>query len=427
MNRNPITRMVRSLKSRNFRLYFGGQSVSLVGTWMTRMAAIWLVYRLTGSAFMLGVIGFANQVPVFVLSPIAGLLIDRSNRHKILVVTQTLAMFQSFALAFLSLTGWITVWHVVALCLLQGLIDAFDIPARQALVADLIDRSEDLGNAIALNSTMVNAARLIGPAVAGALIGFMGEGSCFLLDALSYVPVIWALCAMRIKPKKKRLHEISLFTDFKGGLKYIWGSVPIRSILLLLGLVSFMATPYRTLLPVMTREVLNGGPRILGILMASSALGAIAAALYLASRRNVLGLGRITAWSAMALGLTLIVFAWSRALWLSVLIVGASGFAMIVCVAASNTILQTIVDEGKRAQVMSFYTMAFMGMSSFGNLWAGSLASKIDAPGALVCGGICCLLGAAAFLRHLPELRKILRPLYAKMGIIPEPALPVDR
>jgi MFS family permease len=413
----------RALGSRNYRLFFGGQSVSLLGTWLSRVAVSWLVYRLTGSAYYLGMVGFAGQVPAFLLGPLAGVLVDRWDRHRLLCVTQALSMVQSFLLAALTLPGVITVGEIVALSAFQGLINALDTPARQAFVVEMVESREDLPNAIALNSSMFNAARLVGPALAGLIIAAAGEGTCFLADGFSYLAVIGSLLAMKLpsrsgapapaKPILRRLKE---------GFRYAFGFPPIRSLLLLLALVSFAGTPYVVLLPVFTADVLHGGPYALGFLYAASGLGALAGALYLAARTSVLGLGSLVPLAAALFGGSLIGFAFSHLYWLSLILLTLSGFGMMVQMASSNTLLQTMVDDDQRGRVMSFYTMAFLGMAPFGSLAAGLLANAIGGPVTLAIGGTACLLGAMVFARKLPELRVMVRPIYVRKGILPEVA-----
>lgn len=426
-NLTRLSLISRALHSRNYRLFFGGQSISLIGTWITRTATSWLVYRLTNSAFLLGVVGFASQIPTFLLTPLAGVLVDRWDRHRILVITQTLSMAQSLALAILTMSGIITVWHIIALSILQGLINAFDMPARQSFVIEMVENKEDLGNAIALNSSMVNGARLLGPAVAGILIAVVGEGMCFLIDGISYLPVIASLLAMQIAPKKAEPQGTDILQGLREGFRYALGFAPTRAILLLLALVSLMGMPYTVLMPIFTTDVLHGGPHTLGFLMAASGVGALAGSIYLASRETVRGLGKMIALASTIFGTGLVGFSLSHVFWLSLLFVLLAGFGMMVQIASSNTVLQTIADEDKRGRLMSFYTMALIGMAPFGSLLAGGLASKIGAPNTLIVGGIFCIIGSILFTRKLPALREIVRPIYVKMGIIPEVAEGIQR
>ncbi|HEY4588399.1 MAG TPA: MFS transporter [Thermoanaerobaculia bacterium] len=413
--------MLRALEHRNYRLFFSGQSISLIGTWMTRIAASWLVYRLTGSALLLGLVGFAGQIPSFLLAPFAGVLVDRWNRHRLLVITQVLAMLQSAGLAVLTLAGIINIWHVLALSLFQGVINAFDMPGRQAFVIEMVERREDLPNAIALNSSMVNAARLVGPSIGGVIIAAVGEGWCFALDAVSYLAVIASLLLMRLGPETRRVRkESKVLHELREGWRYVAGSAPIRSILLLLALVSLVGMPYTVLMPVFASTVLHGGPHTLGFMMAAVGVGALSGAVFLANRRTVLGLGKIIPMMSALFGAGLIGFSLSRVLALSLVLLLFTGIGFMVQMAASNTLLQTLVEDDKRGRVMSFYTMAIMGVTPFGSLLAGGLAHRVGAPSTLLFGGIGCILAALWFWSLLPRLRERVRPIYVEKGILPE-------
>ena len=368
---------------------------------MQRIALAWLVYRLTNSAFLLGLVGFSGQIPTFLFASFAGVLVDRWNRHRMLVVTQVLSMAQAFTLSLLILTGTVRVWHIVVLSLLLGIVNAFDIPARQSFVVEMVEGKEDLGNAIALNSSMVNAARLLGPSMAGILIAAVGEGTCFLINGLSYLAVVVALLAMRTRPRDSKQRNSWIRQELRDGFIYTFGFAPIRAILLLLALVSLMGMPYVVLMPVFAKDVLHGGPHALGFLMGASGVGALVGALYLASKKSVLGLGRLIPVTASVFGAGLVAFSLSHVLVLSLLLMLVVGFGQMVQMASSNTILQTIVEDDKRGRVMSFYTMAFMGMAPFGSLFAGTLASKIGAPNTLMIGGIACLFGSVFFALSL--------------------------
>ncbi len=414
---------LRALAYRNYRLFFGGQVVSLVGTWITTTATNWLVYRLTGSPFLLGVVGFAGQFPAFLLGPFAGIFIDRWDRHRMLVVTQTISMLQSFALAGLVLSGRITLAWVIALSIVQGLVNAFDMPARQSFLLTMIDNKADLGNAIALNSSMVNLARLIGPSIAGLVIAAAGEGWCFLIDGVSYVAVIVALLRMKIVRRASeaavRRSAVQQFTD---GFRYAFGFRPIRSIILLLAVVSLVGVPYSVLMPVFATGSFHGGPYTLGILMTSSGCGALFGALWLAGRRSVIGLGRVIAMASALFGVGLIAFSFTRVLWLAIPCLVVAGFGFMVQMASSNTVIQTIVDDEKRGRVMSFYMMAFLGTAPFGSLIAGWLSSRIGAAHTLQFGGACCIVASLWFASALPAIRSAVRPIYVRLGILPEMA-----
>jgi len=379
----------------------------------------WLVYRMTDSAFLLGAVGFAGQIPIFLLTPLAGVLADRMDRHRLLIMTQTLAMLQAFTLALLVLTGTVAIWQIISLGVFLGLVDALDMPVRQSFMVQVVEK-QDLGNAIALNSSIVNGARLLGPSLAGILIASVGEGVCFLLNGLSYLAVILSLLAMKPIVRKMEKGNTRVLQRLREGFRYVSGFPPIRSVLLLLALVSLMGVPYQVLMPVFAKDILHGGPHTLGFLMGSAGIGALVGAIYLASRRSVVGLGRWIVLAAGVFGIGLIAFSLSRILWVSLILMLLIGFGMMVQMASSNTVLQTVVDEDKRGRVMSFYAMAFRGMVPFGSLLAGGLASMIGAQNTLMIGGISCILGSFLFARQLPLLREILRPIYIKMGILQE-------
>jgi MFS family permease len=415
--------VLRALRHRNYRLFFGGQIVSLAGSWITTTATSWLVYRLTGSAVLLGLVGFAGQFPAFLLGPFAGILVDRWDRRRLLIVTQIISMIESFALAALTLGGHITVEWILALNVVQGIVNAFDMPGRQAFLSELIEDRGDLSNAIALNSSMVNVARLLGPSIAGIVIAATNEGWCFAIDGVSYLGVIAALVAMRMVPRPVRPGaRPGAWHQFVEGWRYAFGFRPIRSIILLLALVSLVGVPYSVLMPIFAATVFHGGPHTLGFLMGASGCGALVGALWLATRRSVIGLGRIIVIACASFGTGLIAFSFATVLWLAVPCLVVAGFGFIVQMAASNTIIQTIVDEDKRGRVMSFYMMAFLGTVPFGSLIAGWLSSRIGAPHTLLLGGLCCLSGAAWFARELPIIRVAVRPIYIRMGILPQVA-----
>jgi MFS family permease len=411
-------RLTRAFASRNYRLFFGGQSISLVGTWITRIATSWLVYRLTGSVLLLGVVGFCGQIPTLLLAPFAGVLVDRWNRHRILVVTQAFSLAQSAALAILTLAGVITVTHVLLLQLVQGIINAFDTPARQAFVSEMVEDRADLPNAIALNSSMVNGSRILGPSIGGVVIAAVGEGWCFALDALSYVAVIGSLLAMRLTARPLPPRGTRMRDELVTGFRYVTGFVPVRSALLLLSLVSIMGMPYTVLMPAISTNVLHGGPHTLGFLMTAAGVGALGGALYLASRRSVLGLGRAMAVAATTFGAGLIAFSLSRVLWLSLLVLPIVGAGMMITMAATNTIIQTIVSEELRGRVMAFYAMAFLGTAPIGSLLAGVAADRIGPQGTVLVGGASCIVAGVWFGLRLPLLRELVRPIYVERGIL---------
>ena len=409
----------RALRHRNFRLFFGGQSISLIGTWMTRVATAWLVYRLTGSALLLGTVSFAGQIPTFLLAPFAGVWVDRLDRRKVLVWTQALSMVQSLTLAALTLTGHITIPLLLVLSVMQGAINAFDMPGRQAFMVKMVEDRADLSNAIAINSSMVNMARLVGPSLAGMLIAVSSEGWCFLIDGISYLAVIASLLMMRLhEPAVKRMPTSTLH-ELKVGWTYVSQFVPVRTILLLFALLSLMGMPFVVLMPIFAARVLHGGPHTLGFLMGARGVGALVSALALAARKSVLGLVRMIPMAATVFGLGLIGFGLSHVFWLSMIMVTVAGMGMMQGMAGSNTIIQTIVSEDKRGRVMSFYTMAFVGMAPFGSLLAGTLASAIGAPWTVVLNGSLILVGAAWFTTQLPAVRREIRPVYQQMGILP--------
>jgi MFS family permease len=415
--------LLRALRHRNYRLFFAGQTLSLVGTWITRIATGWLVYRLTGSALLLGIVGFCGQIPTLFLAPVAGVFVDRWDRHRVLIVTQVLSMLQSLALAVLALAGIITVAEVLVLQVCQGAINAFDTPARQAFVVTMIEDRADLSNAIALNSLMVNASRIIGPSIGGVLIAAVGEGWCFLVDAISYLAVIASLLAMRVPRTTRRPAETRVMEELRTGFRYVTGFAPIRTVLVLLAVVSTMGMPYTVLMPAVVAKLLHGGPHTLGLLMTASGVGALGGAFYLASRSTILGLGRVIAVASAMFGMGLLAFGLSRSLWLSLLVLPVVGAGFMVSLAATNTIIQTITEEHLRGRVMAFYTMAFLGTAPLGSLLAGVLADRLGEPTTIILGGVACLLGSAWFWSRLPRLRQLIRPIYVRQGVIVAPAV----
>jgi MFS family permease len=417
----------RALRHRNFKLFVAGQSISLIGTWMTRIATSWLVYRLTGSAWLLGVVGFSGQILTFVLAPFAGVLIERMDRRKLLVWTQALAAAQSLLMAGLTLARIITIREIIALSALQGLINAFDMPGRQSFLVQMVEDKQDLGNAIAINSSMVNLARLIGPALAGLVIAWVGEGYCFLIDGISYFAVIASLLMMVVTRAEVRRVTTTMVAQLVEGWSYVAGFRPIRTILLLFSLTSLMGFPFMVLLPIFAGRVLHGGPHTLGFLTGASGIGALVSAVSLALRKSVRGLTTMIQISALMFGGGLILFGLSHILWLSLIFMLITGFGMMQGLAASNTVIQTLVPETMRARVMSYYTMAFVGMAPFGSLLAGGLAHHIGAPRTVMVTGAACVLGAIWFSTQLREVRNVMRPIYREMGILPGPPDLEDR
>jgi MFS family permease len=418
-NIEAVKSVFSSLSSRNYRIYFAGQGISLIGTWMQNIAMSWLIYRLTGSVFLLGLIGFTSQIPTFVLSPFTGVLTDRYNRHRIMVLAQVFFMLQAFTMAMLVLYNLIVVWHIIVLSLFFGIISAFDAPARQSLVIDLIDDPRNLGNAIALNSALFNGARLIGPAIAGVTISAVGEGICFLLNAISFVAVIVALLLLKI-PLKPVMNKVNRFREeFTEGIRYTFRSVPIRTLIILLAVLSLVGFPFIVLLPAYAKEILKGSSDTLGFLMSALGAGALTGALIMAARKSVLGLGRVIAINTGLLGLAVVLASLSTRMYFSLTVFYFGGLSMILSLAAINTMLQTIADEDKRGRVMSFYAMALMGTTPIGNLLAGTIASGIGIPYTLLTGGIITMLAGIWFQVNRKSLRSYIHPIYRSKGILP--------
>ena len=408
---------VRALRHRNFQLFFAGQLISLVGTWMQTVAQSWLVYRMTNSALLLGTVGFASQIPVFIIAPIGGIVADRRDRQHVVIATQTASMILAGILAALTLSGRVQVWHIMVLAAGLGVVNAFDIPARQAFLIDMVGR-EDLMNAIALNSSMFNGARIIGPAVAGILVASIGEGWCFFANAVSYIAVIVGLLMMRIEHAAKLAAEGSPLQNILEGFAFVKNTKPIRAILLLLALVSFVGMPYAVLMPVFADKILHGGARALGILMCSTGVGALLGAASLAARVGVRGLGRLIAICSVGFGASLVLFAFSRIFWLSTVLLLPVGFCMMVQMASSNTLIQAMVPDQLRGRVLSVYTMMFMGMAPFGALGAGAVAHRVGAPWTVAVGGFACMIGAAFFWTQLPSFRREARELVMAQGMM---------
>ena len=420
---------LRALRHRNFQLFFGGQLISLIGTWMQNIAQDWLVYRLTGSSLLLGTVAFVNQIPIFLLAPVAGIVADRWNRHRIVIATQATSMVLALTLAALTLTGRIRIWEIMVLASLLGVVNAFDIPARQAFLIDMVGR-DDLLNAIALNSSMFNGARIIGPAIAGILVASVGEGWCFFGNGLSYIAVITGLLLMRLTKQRDLQKEGSPLENMIEGFRFARHTAPVRALLLLIGFVSFAAMPYTVLMPIFAGRVLHGGAGQYSMLMGTTGIGALIGALTLASKTGVSGLGKWVWMAATGFGSSLILFSLSRHLWLSLVLLVPTGFGMMVQMGATNTLLQVMVPDRLRGRVMSLYSMMFIGMGPIGAFVGGVVAGKIGAPWTVAIGGITCLVGGAVFARRLPAMRGVARQLILAQGMgtgEPPASLPVAR
>ena len=407
---------VRALRHRNFQLFFAGQLISLVGTWMQTVAESWLVYRLTGSTLLLGTVGFASQIPVFIMAPIGGIVADRHNRHRVVIATQFSAMILAGILATLTLTHRVHVWHVIVLASCLGVVNAFDIPARQAFLMDMVGRG-DLMNAIALNSSMFNGARIIGPAIAGILVASIGEGWCFAANSISYIAVIAGLLMMHLDHPAKLAGTGSPLENILEGFRFARNAGPIRTILLLLGLISFVGVPYAVLMPVFADQILHGGARGLGILMCATGVGALLGAASLAARVGLKGLGRLIGLCAGGFGASLILFSFSRVFWLSTVLLVPVGFFIMVQMASSNTLIQSMVPDRLRGRILAVYSMMFMGMAPFGSLSAGAVAHHIGAPWTVAIGGFACIGGSVLFLLYLPSVRDEARELILAQGM----------
>ena len=413
---NRVQVALRALRHRNFQLFISGQLISLIGTWMQTVAQSWLVYRLTGSSLLLGLVGFASQIPVFLVAPLGGIVADRHNRHRVIIATQTAAMLLAGVLAGVTLLGVVQVWYVFVLATLLGVVNAFDIPARQAFLVDMVGK-EDLMNAIALNSSMFNGARIIGPAIAGVLVAKIGEGWCFFANAVSYIAVIIGLVMMKLPPRAYQTSSASPMAHIIEGFRFARETGPIRAILLLLGLVSLVGMPYTVLMPVFADRILHGGARGLGILMGATGVGALLGALMLASRTGVSGLGRWVAFSCAGFGVSLFLFAWSRHFWLSVALLLPVGFSMMLEMSSSNTLIQAMVPDHLRGRVMAMYSMMFMGMAPFGALIGGAMADRLGAPLTVSIGAAACIGGAIWFGRYLPKIRVEARQLIVQQTV----------
>ena len=417
---NGMQRTFRALHHRNYRLFFGGQSVSLIGTWMQQLAMSWLTYRLTHSTVLLGVVGFSSLIPSFLLAPFAGVLIDRWERYRVMIITQILAMIQAVVLALLVLTGMITVWHIIILSTLLGIINSVDNPVRHALIIDLVESKEDLSNAIALSASMFNVARLVGPSIAGVLISLVGEGVCFLINALSFIAVIISLLSMKVTSKERKMYRTPFWQDIREGFAYAFGFPPIRYILMLIAWTSLVGMSYNVLMPVFARDILHGGAHTFGFLMAGTGCGALIGSIYLATRKSVLNLERILVITSLLFGIGLILLSLSHVDWVALIFMMLIGFGMISQFAGCNTILQTIVEEDKRGRVMSLFIMTSIGTIPFGSLLAGSIAQVVGTPQTIRISGLLCIFGAVMLAVRLPAFRAMIHPIYVKKGIIME-------
>ncbi|WP_330484988.1 MFS transporter [Tumidithrix elongata] len=407
-----------AFRSRNYRLYFAGQSLSMTGSFMTQVAILWLIYKATDSALLLGISGFLGQLPVFLLAPVSGILADRYNRKHLMILLQVLGISISIALMIVSFLGWANFWVLLSLGTLSGVLKGLDVPIRHAFVTDIVNR-EEMNSAISLNYAFLNTARLLGPAMGGIAIAKVGAGFCFLYDSVSYIAVLVALFAMQIAPRKVESHGKHPWHNLKEGFKYAYAVLPIRTLLLLLALASLLNMSYATLLPIFSVEVFQGDAATMGFLTAASALGAVFACLYLSFRKGIQGLHKLIAFCPASLGVAMIIFSYSHMFWLSVAALTLVGFSSTLQVAASNTVIQHGVEESKRGRVMSFYTMCFMGMSPFGNLILGSSAHAIGAQNTLAIGGMVCIVGSLLFVKFLPAIAQ-----WVQVGLQSHPSVP---
>jgi MFS family permease len=407
---------VRALRHRNFQLFFSGQLISLTGTWMQSVAQSWLVYKLTGSGLLLGAVGFVSQIPVFLFAPLGGIAADRLNRQRIVIATQVASMLLAFVLAWLTLSGKVQVWHVFVLAALLGVVNAFDIPGRQSFLVDMVGKG-DLMNAIALNSSMFNGARVVGPAVAGILVARIGEGWCFFVNGVSYIAVIIGLFLMKVECPRRAPKHSSPLDDMVEGFRFVSQTAPIRALLLLLGLVSLAGMPYVVLMPIFADRILHGGARGLGILMGATGVGALLGALTLAFRSGVKGLGRLVMWCCAGFGASLVLFSLSRSFWLAVILLLPVGYFIMLQMACSNTLIQVMVPDSLRGRVMAVYSMMFMGMAPIGALLGGALSDRLGAPLTVAIGGIASIVAAGWFGLQLPKIRVEARQLIVAQGM----------
>lgn len=406
--------LLRALSQRNFRLYFIGQGASFVGTWMQQIALSWLIYRLTGSPFMLGLASFVGHIPILFLAPFGGVWADRMNRRRAMLLTQALSLVQALLLAGLAFSGQVQVWHLLAAAAFLGIVNAFDTPLRQAFLLEMVGSREHLPNAIALNSLMMNASRLIGPALAGVVLAFAGEAWCFLLNAVSYLAVLASLAAMRLAAAPPARGAHNWLAGLREALRFAYGFLPSRYLIGLVALVSFVATPYASLMPVFARDILGGDARTLGLLVGAAGAGAMAGVLHLAGRQSAAGLERLIAMAGFSAGIGLILFSQSRTLWLSLALLPLVGFGIISIAASVNTILQLVAPDAMRGRLVSLHVAAFLGVMPVGSLAFGLLAEQIGVQNTVAAGGALCLLGAALFATRLETIRRLLAPHYVR-------------
>ena len=414
--KNPLPTL-RALKSRNFRLFLSGQVCALIGYWMQSIAQGWLLYKMTDSATLLGLLGFASSLPILLLSPFAGLWADRCNLHRVMFATQILEMLQAITLAALAVAGILAPWHMITLAMLLGVLIAIELPVRHAYLLELVGNKADLPNAIAVTSLMANCGRLVGPVLAGIVIAALGEPACFVINALTYTTVMVSFLMIKVKPTVREPNTTPMLQGMREGFQYAWQSLPIRSLLLLLTVVGFLATPYINLMPVLTREVFAVGAREMGFMIGAAGLGAVAGTLYLATRSSVRGLVRLLTYAALAAGISLALVAHVKSVWLSIPLLAITGFGILATSVSVNMIVQSIVDDDKRGRVMALYTASFMGMAPFGALLAGALADVIGVATTLTIAGTCCAVGALVLASRHRQIREELRATYARLNI----------
>lgn len=407
----------RALQHRNFALFAGGQAFALIGYWMQTIALSWLLYRLTGSATLLGVLGFASSVPILLLAPLAGLWSDRANLHRTMFTVQMLEMLQAAALAALALAGLIAPWHIITLSMLLGVLVAIELPVRHAYLVELVGGKEDLPNAVAVTSLIANMGRLVGPAIAGLVIAGYGEAACFVINAATNIAVLVSFLMIRVQASPRPAVHAPVMQGLAEGFVYAWRSVPIRLLLGVLAAVGLLATPYMTLMPVLVREVYAGGANVMGFLVGAAGLGGVAGTLYLASRANVRGLVRVIMCATVAAGAALALLSWAGSIAIALPLLVVTGFGILVTSVSVNMILQTIVDDDKRGRVMSLYTAAFLGVSPLGSIAAGALADRVGVAATLTAGGVCCAIAGLYLARKRALIRAHVLPIYEKLGI----------